>query len=254
MSFSTVIYRLAVFHRRHGFWATVKRTGLAVRRSLISHQTVLFYCDLQGKVLQPASLPNSVEVQQKRSYSELTSRDRQEIINVWSPKLAERNINARFARGALLWLISVDNRLAGYGWSLQGGTIEPYYFPLGEDDVHLFDFYVFPQYRGRALNPALVATILHYLKVDQRRRVFIEAAEWNQPQLSSLGKTGFQCLGIATKLTIRKRTVVLWSEGRLRSGQPHVPSSESEVHSDMFSTLNMTGPTTVIRRSDVKSS
>ncbi len=33
-------------------------------------------------------------------------------------------------KGALLWLIKSEDGLAGYGWTLQGRTIEPHYFPL----------------------------------------------------------------------------------------------------------------------------
>ena len=73
------------------------------------------------------------------------------MTSFWNPKLAHRNIKERFDKGASLWLIKFEDRLAGYGWTLQGRTIEPHYFPLGQDDVHLFDFHVFPKYRGRGL-------------------------------------------------------------------------------------------------------
>ena len=87
------------------------------------------------------SLPNSA------------SQDLQEMTSFWNPKLAHGTSIERFETGASLWLIKSADKLAGYGWTLQGRTIEPYYFPLGKDDVHLFDFHVFPQYRGQGNKP-----------------------------------------------------------------------------------------------------
>ena len=82
--------------------------------------------------------------------------------------------------------------------------------------MHLFDFHVFPQYRGRGINPFLVTHILESLARVGAGRAFIEAAEWNKAQLSSLTKTPFRRLGMARKLTIFRRTIVLWSDGPVR--------------------------------------
>jgi ribosomal protein S18 acetylase RimI-like enzyme len=215
---STSISRFAGYCRRHGFRATLRRAGLAVRRSLFSSQHVLFYCDLPGQTSPPAALPNFLKVERKESPAELTPQDLHEMTSFWNPKLAHRNIKQRFDQGASLWLIKSYDRLAGYGWTLPGRTIEPHYFPLGQDDVHLFDFYVFSAYRGRGVNPLLVAEILHRLATDCGGRAFIEAAEWNEAQLSSLGKTPFCRLGSARKLTIFGCTIVCWAENKAAEG------------------------------------
>jgi GNAT superfamily N-acetyltransferase len=104
----------------------------------------------------------------------------------------------------------LDGRLAGFGWTLQGGAIESYYFPLAQDDVHLFDFHVFPEYRGRGVNPYLIGRILELLATNCTGRAFIEAAEWNHAQLSSLRKTPFRCLGSAKSFTFLGHTFVSW--------------------------------------------
>jgi len=109
-------------------------------------------------------------------------------------------------------MIKSEGKLAGYGWSLRGRTIERHYYRLGPDDVHLFDFYVFPQYRGRGLNPLLVTEILRNLAIERMDRAFIEAAEWNQAQLASLRKTPFHRLGRASKFTILQKTIIFWDE------------------------------------------
>lgn len=214
MAISTPISRLTDYYTRHGLGATVRRAALAMRRTIFLNRMVLFYCDLPGQASRPTDFPRSLKVERKRSCPELIPQDFDQIINVWNPKVARRSIEERFDQGASLWLITLEDSLAGYGWTLQGRTIEPHYFPLGEDDVHLFDFYVFPQYRGRGLNPLLVADILRRLAADSVGRAFIEAAEWNLAQLSSLGNTPFRRLGCAKKVTIFGQTIVCWGRGR----------------------------------------
>lgn len=212
MSISAPISRFSVYLRRNGFSATATRIGLSLRRSLFSGRMALFYCDLSTRTASPAELPCSLKIERYRSQSELSSADFGQITSFWNTKLARRNIHERFALGASIWVIRADGKLAGYGWTLQGRTVEPHYFPLGHDDVHFFDFHVFPDYRGRGINPRLVSYILARLAAECSGRAFIEAAEWNRSQLASLKKTPFHCFGIAQKITVGPRTVVYWQQ------------------------------------------
>lgn len=212
MGISTSISRIASYYKRNGFGATCRRASLALGRTLFSNRMVLFYCDLSRRSLVPTDLPSSLNVERKRNETEVSPLDRAEMINFWNSKLADLSIKERFGRGASLWIIKSWGRMAGYGWTLQGRTIEPHYYRLGPDDVHLFDFYVFPEYRGQGINPLLVSEILRNLTAEGLGRAFIEAAEWNHSQLVSLGKTSFQRLGRASKSTILRRTIICWDE------------------------------------------
>jgi ribosomal protein S18 acetylase RimI-like enzyme len=211
MIISSSISRFTVYFKRKGLWATARRVGLAAKRALFSSRMVLFYCDLSAQSSPTADLPSLLKVQRHTNQADLSPHDLQEITSCWNPKLACRNIKERFEHGASLWLIKSEGRLAGYGWTLQGHTVEPHYFRLGPDDVHLFDFHVFPQYRGRGVNPHLVNHILRSLAAECQGRAFIEAAEWNQAQLASLSRTPFHRLGSARKFTIFGRTIVWWA-------------------------------------------
>ena len=212
MAISTAILRLADYYRRNGFWTTIRRAGLGAKRSLFSSRSVLFYCDLGVQSAPPPDLPGSLTVERKKSSAEICPEDLQEMASILNPKLAHQKMKERFGRGASLWLIKSRDKLAGYGWTLQGGTIEAHFFPLGQDDVHLFDFHVFPNFRGQGINPLLVTHILHRLAEGNAGRAFIEAAEWNQQQLSSLKKTPVRCLGCARKSTLFGRTIVWWDK------------------------------------------
>jgi ribosomal protein S18 acetylase RimI-like enzyme len=94
---------------------------------------------------------------------------------------------------------------------LTGNTIEPHFFPIGIQEVHLFDFFVFPEYRGRCINPSLVMHILDELAADGKSRAFIEVEAWNWVELSSLSLTPFRPLGLALRFRILGKTLVLWS-------------------------------------------
>jgi hypothetical protein len=210
---STSIARLGVYLTRHGLLATFRRSGLAVRRALSSNRCVVFCCDLPLEKSWRVKLPNALNVELKKNDTELDPRDLRKITEFWNPKLSLRNMRERFGHGAWLWIVKSEGQVAAWGWSLRGRTIEPHYFRLGPNDVHLFDFLVFPEFRGRAINPMLVNHILCSLDTTRTGRVFIEAAEWNREQLASLKKTPFCRLGCARKITVLHRTIVWWAPG-----------------------------------------
>lgn len=212
MTISTATSRFADYYKRKGFGATFRRVGLAVKRAVLASRSVLFYCDLAALAVAPPDLPSFVKVERKKSAAELDAADLQEMTSFWNPKLAHRNMQERFDLGASLWLIRSHDMLAGYGWTLKGRTVEPHYFSIGQDDVHLFDFHVFPHFRGKGMNPFLVTHILRSLAGEGASRAFIEAAEWNRPQLSSLAKTPFRHLGVAKRWTIFGYNVVCWGK------------------------------------------
>jgi hypothetical protein len=214
MSVSSSISRITVYFRRNGFRATVRRFDLAVRRALFSGRMILFYCDLPTLRSSVAAVPGTLRVERHKNQIDPSQLDLQQITSFWNPALAERNLKQRFDLGASLWLIKFEDDLAGYGWTLQGRTVEPHYFRLGPEDVHLFDFHVFPQYRGRGANPFLVSYILRSLTTECQGRAFIEAAEWNKSQLASLMRTPFRIVGSARWYTIFCRTLVWWDPNR----------------------------------------
>lgn len=206
--------RLLTYHKRHGFLSTLRRTAVFVRRAVSANRMILFYYDFP-KTEGPSSIrnwPRYLKVERKTSQEETDQQDWRQIVNFWNPELSRRQLAERFRKGASLWLVRSEEKLAGYGWTLSGRTVESHFHPLGSKDVHLFDFLVFPEYRGQQINPLLIIYILDQLRAECRTRAFIEAAEWNQAQLSSLRKTPFCPLGRARKLTVFRHTIVFWDE------------------------------------------
>lgn len=227
MSVFDPISRLLAFFKRHGFRATLRRFATSMRKLFSPNRMVLFYYDFSRDAGSPptASLPAHLEVGRKATREEIAPQDWQKILNFWNPAVYQRNCSDRFQQGASLWLIWSEGNLAGYGWTMTGHTIAPHYYPLGVDDVHLFDFLVFPEFRGRNINPCLVEHIIDQLAADSKARAYIEVGEWNQAQLASLRKTRFETLGIARKRSFLGRTFVEWTNyGRI----PSVPTEKNE--------------------------
>jgi hypothetical protein len=144
----------------------------------------------------------------------------------------------RFQKGASLWVIKNGAEMVGYGWTVTGRTLEPRFFPLTPYDVYLFDFLIFPQYRGKGMNPLLVRHVLCNLAAQCQGRAFLEVAEWNRPQFSSLRRTPFRRMGSAKKVTLGRRTIVYWTEETTASlEQPRSSERHSYAHSDQRTPL-----------------
>ena len=104
----------------------------------------------------------------------------------------------------------VGRQPAGYSWTIRGRTIASYYFPMAHDDVQLFDFYIFPRFRGRAILWFLITYILDYLRDEGAARVFGDVAEWNHASISFYQTVPFHRLGVVRSFTIFGHTFVSW--------------------------------------------
>lgn len=220
------VLRLAGYLRRHGLAATFGRALTELRHSLFENRMILYYCDLPEYGRNAARcLPKHLTAERKERQEALDPVTRNKMLSFWNPELCWRDFVERFRAGASLWLIRVDGELAGYGWTMAGHTIVPHYCPLGPADVHFFDFLVFPEFRGRQINPALVNYMLRELAAEGKARAYIEVAQWNRPQLNSLGRTGFRFFGVARKVSLFGRTLVEWTTPPNELFPKHVDTS-----------------------------
>ncbi len=197
------------YYHRFGFSGTVRRLLLALQRLLIPPGMVVFYCDMSSMCEPDGPEPpraSPLLLETVACAKNLSSSDLLRLEETSGGPLFRVKLEERFPLGAVLWLARLDGRIAAYGWTITGRTVRPYFLPLGEADVHFFDFYVFPEHRGRGLNPAFVCKILKSLAAETKRRAFIDVAEWNTPQLYSLSKTPFRRLGVARQKRITRRS------------------------------------------------
>jgi ribosomal protein S18 acetylase RimI-like enzyme len=202
--------RLSGYIKRHGFRRTLGQTASVIFRGVLENRKILYYCDVRTRSV--ARLADDLIVERRESQEDIAERDWDQIATVMNVKLARRNYAKRFSAGASMWLVRSQGNFAGYGWTLPGGTIEPHYYLLGKEDVHLFDFMIFPEYRGRHINSSLVNYILCQLAAEGKSRAFIETSEWNHSEIRSLCRTSFLRMGMARKLVLLGRVFVLWGK------------------------------------------
>ena len=231
MSIFTSLSRLVEYQRRHGFRTTLRRAVIAARRSVFEGGMVVFYCDLDANKFRPVKIPVGFSIHRLESLRDLRSTDFQQVTEFWNPKLASANIRERFENGAVLWLVRSGESVASYGWTLRGRSIEPYYFPLGADDIQLFDFYVASKFRGRAFHWLLTSYLLNALAAEGGARAFADTGEWNEAQLASFQMTKFRLLGRVRIFRIFGRLLTHW-----KTNEP-----VEELRSTVAQTAQITG-------------
>ena len=138
----------------------------------------------------------------RRSYNEITESELQTLTYYRGEKIVLAQIDDHFSKGACLWLIAIEEKVVGMVWTIRQKTLKPYYWPMTPYDVHLFDNEVFPDFRGRGINPLFIDHLLFKLKKEGLVRAFIETRELNGPEIRSLSKTCFNELGRAHKFHI----------------------------------------------------
>lgn len=202
-----LLRRAMSFFKRYGLRASVFRGFTALYRLSFLGRMILFHCFLP---VQNCEQPQGFQIE-RVGRTTLSSADHLRLVNnALNPAVRARQIAERFEAGGELWLAKLGEELVGYGWTIRGRTMEPHFFPIQADDLHLFDFFVFPEFRGRGLNVALLMDILVRLSGEGIRWAHIECAAWNKAQIHSLTKTPFCMYAEATKMCVLGRPAVLW--------------------------------------------
>ena len=200
------------YYRRNGFWATWWHAAVYLWRTVFQTERVLLCCDLQraGVALSSSRLPGQLTIERLRSLDEIGEADWRKIESTRTPAICHRVFAERFKKGASLWLARCDGNPAGYGWTLSCGSVEGRYYPADGKDVHLFEFLVFPEYRGLRINSLLVNHITSQLATEGRVHAYLEVAQWNKSGLNSYRRTSFRPLGISKQGLLRRRRLVKW--------------------------------------------
>jgi len=122
-----------------------------------------------------------------------------------------REFVSRLETGASIWIIyDLAGQALGYGCTMQDSTYKPHYFELLPGDVHLFDFFVHEDHRGKGINRHLMNEVLRAQKTRGMTRAHIECAAWNTSQIRSLSLTKFRHFADVMKLGLGSRRVVVW--------------------------------------------
>jgi ribosomal protein S18 acetylase RimI-like enzyme len=206
------LQRFVHYLGRYGVHATVRRIVLSWQHLRTGTRWLVYFCDLrEAQPVDVSSLAGG-RVERKNTLAQVPPDDLSITKDNWNSVSARNEMDKRFKLGASLWEFKIGEKIAGYGWTVAARTIDTPFFPLGQEDVFLFDFFVYPEFRGRRINPLLVNYILAQLASEKKGRAFLETAEWNTQEQSSLRRTPFLIRGKTRKCQLFGRTLVLWSK------------------------------------------
>lgn len=207
-AFRSVWLRLTKYASNHGARETIVRALTEANRLFRENRALLYWYELGSPTARVQGAQARVE---RFSQNRLPStRVVQEMEKYQQRDLLRENLKRRLGAGAVLWLLSVDDVVIGYVWSINGRTMKSFYWPLTSKDVHLFDNFVFPQHRGKRYNSILLGNVLAELHRVGMQRAYIATAEWNTAEQRSLSRVGFTALGVVKTGGTRRRKTVRW--------------------------------------------
>lgn len=210
MAIRALYLRSAKYLRRHGLKSSIKRLRREARNKIFYKRDVVFWLDLLQADLDGQAIPSNLRVERFDRRSGVPERLMNHMAEEYSEVLLKEYIQRRFAKGASLWCLRNETEDISYTWALTGQAMIPYYFPLTERDLHLFDGYTFPNFRGHGLNPVLLNHVLKYYRNEGFHRAYLETREWNTAVMRSVPKNGFIKIGLAKRRIRRGKCTVTW--------------------------------------------
>jgi ribosomal protein S18 acetylase RimI-like enzyme len=206
----TVYWKIRNYYRHHGAKSTALRMKEAVRRRLFVNREVLFYMDLVdwSPGIEIGRCPYTVH--RITCESEFPETWLSRILEHLPPEVYVDYMKKRFAKGASIWCLRKEEDLIGFLWVFIGGTMMPHYFPLVASDVHIFDGFILPQFRGQDINALMMTLVMEQMKQMGLQRAYVETMEWNIPARRALEKMQFRSLGLARQRFRKGKTIVTW--------------------------------------------
>lgn len=173
---------------------------------------IVYYYDLTLLNENDLRNPQDIKIESKTDEKQIEKDDLNSLIEHIGELIILTQLKERFTKKAVLWVIKSDGNLAGYVWSIGQSTFDPYYLPLCDNDVFLFDGSVLPQYRGRNIYPQLLKNVLYGVKRMGFSRAICDAYVWNISVQKSFLKVGLKKLGVVRKYRFWGRNFILWKD------------------------------------------
>lgn len=205
------IVKLIYFFKTNGPWNTITYSVQKVKRKIIPSKVVLFYIDLIDRDNKRCELPDDYNIEKINSFNEIRQDDLNVLNRYLGKKKISNQINKRFEiPQTCLNLLKVDNKLVGFIWTIRGGYVVPFYFPVLENDAVIFDVVIFPKYRGQRLSSIFTEYITCLLRNDGLIRIFISVATWNNSSLRWVKKMDYRRLGTTRKFRMFHIYLTRW--------------------------------------------
>lgn len=206
-----IFTRLVKYYEKNGLLTTFQRIYQGVQHLIFNSQMIVYYAELKDLHDSVLSLPQNIKIEDKSTYADALSPDMQKITTYWDNMNLMDTTRENFEKGAVLWIVKLDEEIAGFGWSIKGKMVQPYYLPLTPHDAVLFDYVTYEEYRGRGLYTLLLNYIFGKLKLEGVSRAFGHALAWNTASIRGIERTFFRKFGIARKFYIFGKSITIWT-------------------------------------------
>jgi len=203
-----VFLRISGYYYKRGLLDTINYAFKYGFRAIFQDKYYIYYADLKN-IERFSNVELDINVVCRKSRNEISDEENTDICAAIDHRIWNDECDERFMKGAILWLAQLDGRVAGIVWSVNKHTIEPYFFPLQDKDIHLFDNLVLEKYRGKNINAAFIDNILRTLSKQGYERAYIETKIWNHQEMQSLKKTAFRNYAIAKKYILFQHVELL---------------------------------------------
>jgi GNAT superfamily N-acetyltransferase len=103
-------------------------------------------------------------------------------------------IRWRFSQGELCWVARAEGDIVSYVWAaFERQRVEELCnaIELQEGEVYLYDAFTLPEWRGKALYPAILSRQLEYFKQQGYKRALIFTVEENMASRRGITRAGF---------------------------------------------------------------
>ena len=165
-----------------------------LRDKLGYHRYIVFQRNLQGAPIEPPDRPD-VTAQPFSGWDQIPKATQSEIES--NRRHFSWDTKEWMARGWLLWVATVNGKLASVSWTLRGSQCDDYFIALLPDDGVLWWTVTLPEWRGRGLGPHLYLHMSAHLQRQGATRVYVCCGDWNTASVQCIRKSGYSRIGVA---------------------------------------------------------
>ena len=205
-----MLYRIRKYYSENGLIKTIMQLFVVFIRQTLQNKYIIW-------VVDPNEFANYDDKHDyvfvcKTKYEMMTKTELFSLENNGNRNVNYYKLKSHFDKGATLWIVKLDDDVLGFVWSIKGKTYTPYYFPIGPNDVQLFDAEVFTKFRGKALSKHLFIYVLNELSKQNIKNLYTDTAIWNIPIQRTLSKLDFNKIGLVRKFVVLNKAFVIWSK------------------------------------------
>lgn len=209
------IDQLIWYHRKHGSYRLLKLIFKYIVDHWIRKSVYVFMVDLTKNDFVEPDFNDPIKVVVYSSIKEIPQSDIDQLQILMGPGRAQPFLKHFFLYGARLWLSSVDNKIIGLRWTLQGGFSGFYCMPIQMNEVVTLAGQIFDHYRGRGFFGKINSFMLYKMRNEGISRVYTGVHCRNASMLRAVRKARLQMIGRVLTISLPGLHVSLWRKGYL---------------------------------------